>query len=254
MTEIRLEKLTKELGGNEVIAGIDLTFSGGNVIVLLGANGAGKTTLLHILGGLYQPTSGQVLLDKEPLERTNLGQRQRIHYLPDIPTLHPSQTPLDYIVFALECYGCTTEVDDQRVLDLMEEFDMLAVADNPCRALSRGQRYKATLIAMLAVDPDVWILDEPFTSGMDPLGLTAMRSYLMDAGKRGKLVVYSTQLVEIAQQTSDLVCVLSSNQVAAFGTADSLQESADNSPALNILLQQLRGDADMLAFTEEESD
>lgn len=249
MVQVRFERLTKELGGNNVIDAIDLTLDSGNVIALLGANGAGKTTLLHLLGGLYQPTDGQVLLDGEALRRSDLAQRRRLHFLPDIPTLAPSQTPLDYIVFALEAYGQSGPENDERVLDLLSEFDLLAVSDSPSRTLSRGQKYKASLIAMLAVDPDVWILDEPFTSGMDPLGLTAMRSHLLKARNRDRLVVYSTQLVEIAQQTSDLVCVLSGNKIAAFGSAATLEESAENSDGLNQLLQQLRGDAEMEAFS-----
>lgn len=242
MPQIELKKLSKQLGGTLVLDEIDLTLDGGNIIAILGANGAGKTTLLHLLGTLYQPTSGEILLDGELLERRNLDQRRRLHFLPDIPSMTPMQTPLDYIVFALEAYGLGDAETDRRVVELMGEFDLLAVADSPSRSLSRGQRYKATLIAMLVVDPEIWILDEPFTSGMDPLGLTSMRSHLTQAKRRGRLILYSTQLVEIAQQTSDLVCVLSESKIAAFGSAETLQESADNSPGLNELLQQLRGD------------
>ena len=244
MPVLELQQLTKRLGGFDVLSQIDLVLRGGNIIALLGANGAGKTTLLHLLGTLYQPDSGTILMDGEALSRRRMDQRRRLHYLPDIPTMSPGQTPLDYIVFALETYGLTSEESDHRVLELLQEFDLLACVDQPARSLSRGQRYKATLVAMLAIDPDFWILDEPFTSGMDPLGLSSMRSQMLAARDRGRLIVYSTQLVELAQQTSDLVCVLSSNRIAAFGSAHSLEESADNSPRLNELLQQLRGDSE----------
>ena len=243
MNEFELRRLTKNLGGKDVLDNLELRLPAGNVIALLGANGAGKTTLLHLLAGLYQPTSGDILLDGKPLSREDMVQRRRIHYLPDIPTLGPSQTPLDYVVFALEAYGIQDDASDEHLIELFREFDLLHVADSPCRALSRGQKYKATLIALLAIDPDCWILDEPFTSGMDPLGLTAMRSHIIKARDRGRLVIYSTQLVEIAQQASDLVCVLAANKVAAFGSPDTLQESAEHSPQLNELLVQLRGDA-----------
>lgn len=240
--QIEIRGLTKQLGGVDILEDLNLTLESGQIVALLGANGAGKTTLLHLLGGLYQATSGEILIDGEPLKRERMDQRRRLHYLPDIPSLAPSQSPIEYIVFALEAYGKTGAVDDERVLELLSEFDMLPIADIAVRSLSRGQRYKATLIAMLAVDPELWIMDEPFTSGMDPIGLTAMRRHLFAARQRGRLIIYSTQLVEIAQQTSDAVCVLSASHIAAYGSVDSLAASAEHSPQLNDLLLQLKGD------------
>lgn len=237
--QIELQRVSKQLGGSLVLDQIDLTLEGGQIVVVLGANGAGKTTLLHLLGTLYQPTSGELLLDGEPLQRERLDQRSRMHYLPDLPSMSPSQTALDYLVYALEAYGLSGEASDQRVVELLTKYDLLPVADSPSRSLSRGQRYKVALVALIAIDPEIWILDEPFTSGMDPLGLTAMRGHLFEAKSRGRLIIYSTQLVEIAQQTSDRVCVLADSQIAAFGSADELRVSADHSPELNALLTQL---------------
>jgi ABC-type multidrug transport system ATPase subunit len=90
------------------------------------------------------------------------------------------------------------------------------------------------------VDPDIWIMDEPFTSGMDPLGLTEMRIQIRKASERGRIVVYSTQLVEVAKQTSDLVCILSGSKVAGFGPIDALEGSAEHTPGLRELLRQLQ--------------
>lgn len=243
---IDLQKVSKQLGAVTVLDELEVQFSDSQIYAVLGANGAGKTTLLHLLGGLYQPTSGRILLDEEPMDRRRMDQRLRLHYLPDIPTLNPGQTPVDYIVYAVEAYGQSGPESDRKIVELLDEFDLLPVADCPSRSLSRGQRYKTTLVAMLAVDPELWIMDEPFTSGMDPLGLNALRAHMYAARDRGRIIVYSTQLVELAQQTSDQVCVLSGSKVAAFGTANSLQRSAEHSPQLNALLEQLRGD-------EEES-
>lgn len=237
---IELQHLSKELGGTRVLDDLNVVFEAGQIVALLGANGAGKTTLLNLMAGLYQPTDGVVLMDGSPLVRNDLEQRKRLHLLPDIPLMFPGQTPLEYIAFAIEAYDCGGRDYDELVVDLLEEFDLLSVADCPSRTLSRGQKYKATLVAMLAVKPDFWIMDEPFTSGMDPLGLTAMRRHLQTAREGGCLVVYSTQLVEVAAQMSDKVCVLADNRIAAFDSSHALQESADHSPQLNALLQQLK--------------
>lgn len=238
--QIELQHLAKDLGGSRVLDDLNVVFEAGQIIALLGANGAGKTTLLNLMAGLYQPTEGVILIDGQPLERNNLEQRKRLHLLPDIPLMFPGQTPLEYIAFALEAYGCQGREYDELVVDLLEEFDLLSVADCPSRTLSRGQKYKATLVAMLAVNPEFWVMDEPFTSGMDPLGLTAMRGHLRRARDAGSLIIYSTQLVEVAAQMSDKVCVLADNRIAAFDSSHALEESADHAPQLNALLQQLR--------------
>jgi ABC-2 type transport system ATP-binding protein len=143
-------------------------------------------------------------------------------------------------VLALEAYGLTGDDADRRTIEYLHLFDLLALADCPSKTLSRGQRYKATLVALLVVDPDIWIMDEPFTSGMDPLGLTEMRIQIRKASERGRIVVYSTQLVEVAKQTSDLVCILSGSKVAGFGPIDALEGSAEHTPGLRELLRQLQ--------------
>ncbi|MFK7735780.1 MAG: ATP-binding cassette domain-containing protein [Pirellulaceae bacterium] len=237
---IELQGVTKNLGGNDVLDEIDLRLEGGKIVALLGANGAGKTTLLHLLGTLYQPSAGSIQLDGEPLDRSNLGLRRRLHYLPDIPAIGPMQTPLQYIVLALEAYGLTGDDADRRVVEYLHMFDLLALADSPSKSLSRGQRYKATLVALFAIDPEIWIMDEPFTSGMDPLGLTEMRIQIQKASERGRIVIYSTQLVEVAKQASDLVCILSGSKIAGFGPIDALENTADNTPGLRELLRQLQ--------------
>lgn len=95
-------------------------------------------------------------------------------------------------------------------------------------------------MALLAVDPDIWILDEPFTSGMDPLGLTLLRRHMEKARLRNRLIVYSTQLVEVAKQLSDTVCILADSKLAALGPIHSLEDNADSTPGLRELLGQLR--------------
>ena len=124
---IDLVNVTKRLGGVDILAALKMSMNGGNIVALLGANGAGKTTLLHVLAGLYQPDEGQILIDDEPMSRLRMDQRRRLHYLPDIPILNPGHTPLDYIVYALEAYGVEGDESDQKILDLLVEFDLLAV-------------------------------------------------------------------------------------------------------------------------------
>lgn len=100
---------------------------------------------------------------------------------------------------------------------------MTLVANTPLTRLSRGQQYKAALLSLLAVDPDLWLLDEPFAAGMDPWGVAVLREEIVNAARRGRVVIYTTQLPEIAEQLADRFLVLSKGRLAASGTLDQLR-------------------------------
>jgi ABC-2 type transport system ATP-binding protein len=237
--QIELQQVTKVLGGYKVLDEIDLTLASGQVVSILGANGAGKTTLIHLLAGLYLPTSGRVLLNEQVLTRRCTDLTRKLHFLTDFSPIPLNHSPIQYILSATEMYGVNNKKADERIVDLLAEFDLLTIADLPSRSLSRGQRYKATLVALLVIDPEIWILDEPFTSGMDPLGLNSLRRHVRVARDRGRLIVFSTQLVELARELADRVCVLADSKIAAFDVPSALQQSDKHSPGLNALLQQL---------------
>ena len=118
---------------------------------------------------------------------------------------------------------------------------MLPLAESPLATLSRGELYKAALVAVLAVDPEVWMFDEPFASGMDPHGLTAFRRLARDAAARGRTILYSTQILDVAERFADAVCVLHRGKVRAFGAIEALRQPAgDVEGTLESLFAELR--------------
>ena len=115
-------------------------------------------------------------------------------------------------------------------------LDLLPVALWKFRRLSRGQVYKAVLAAFLAADPEVWLVDEPFASGMDPRGLNCFKEYAREAAARGHTIIFTTQIVEVAERFAQRVCVLDRGQIKACAEAASLRESS----ALTALVTHLR--------------
>ena len=106
---------------------------------------------------------------------------------------------------------------------------------------SRPRRYKAGLVAMLAVDREVWLLDEPFASGMDPHGIDAFETICTPAAGRGRTIIYSTQLLDVAERFSDRVCVINKGEIHAFDTLERLREKAqDKDNVLEEMFRQLR--------------
>jgi ABC-type multidrug transport system ATPase subunit len=121
-------------------------------------------------------------------------------------------------------------------MGLLKQLDLLEVARWKFRQLSRGQSYKAVLAGFIAADPEVWFVDEPFASGMDPRGLNCFKEYAREAVTRGHTIIFTTQIIEVAEQVAGRVCLLERGQIKASGKSAQLGEI----PAFQGLLSQAR--------------
>ncbi len=241
---IELRGVRKDYGSMRALDHAKLEISPGQIVALLGQNGAGKSTLLRCLAGVIAPTGGEIYFDDEPFRRDRLDQRRRFMFLPDFPFLFPEKTVLRNLSIMLRLYEADGAGVEERVLALLREFDLLALAQMPVAALSRGQGYKTALVGLLAVDPEVWLLDEPFASGMDPHGINAFKTHARAAITRGRTVIYSTQILEVAERFCDRACVIQEGEVRAFETIAQLREqAADKANVLQSLIESLREDA-----------
>ena len=213
----------------------------GQIVSLLGPNGAGKTTLLRCLTGIAVPDKGSVCMDDQEFHRDQLELRRRMHFLPDFPFHFWEQSVLRNIAIVLHSYGSDGPGVEERVLELLQDFDLLPLALRPVNSLSRGQAYKTALVALLAVDPELWLLDEPFASGMDPQGIDAFKRHARAAANRGRTIIYSTQLLDVAERFSDRVCVINKGELHAFDTLANLRIAAlDKDNVLEEMFRRLR--------------
>ncbi|MCA9166028.1 MAG: ABC transporter ATP-binding protein [Planctomycetales bacterium] len=227
--QVKIDQLTKAYGmpmfGQTIaLDNVFLEFPGAELVAIVGANGAGKTTLLESLVGIVASTSGAVFLDGERFSRSRIDLRRRIAYLPDVPLFFANTTVLKHISLYVACYEADRVGLDAEIVNWLQEFALLPKIDHQVRTLSRGERYKAALIALLAVNAELWLIDEPFASGMDPEGLLAFRKAARMAVERGVTVIYSTQILEVAERFSDRVCILQSGRVRTFDSIERLRD------------------------------
>ncbi|MEN9678860.1 MAG: hypothetical protein RIS76_4756 [Verrucomicrobiota bacterium] len=226
MVKVELRTVTKRYGSATALDQVSLVFEPGQTVAILGSNGAGKTTLLRILAGISGPDRGGVWMDGVPFDRNDVAARQRLAFLPDFPALFPQETLLRNLAICLRLHGADGPGVEQRVLDLLEELDLLSHAEMPAHTLSRGQSYKTALVGLVVAAPELWLLDEPLASGMDPQGLTVLRREVRAAVARGTTVLYTTQLVEMAENFADRVLVIADGRVRAFDTLAGLRQAA----------------------------
>ena len=205
---IKLEKLGKRYGGQRVLDAVDLELGPQEIVAVIGLNGAGKTTLLRCLAGIIAPTAGKILIDDALFTRGDLAQRKRELFLPDFPVFVPGHSVLEHLAMILRRYGRETEVDGAQVAATLADFDLLPLAGTPLATLSRGQAYKAALAGLVLARPELWLLDEPFASGMDPQGLAAFKTRARAAAEAGATILYTTQILEIAERFSTQLVVI----------------------------------------------
>ncbi len=237
---ISVQRLSKSYAGVPALRDVTLDIEPGQAVALLGANGAGKTTLLRCLAGVAGPDAGEILYDGEPFRRDRLDQRRRFAFLPDSSAPFSNLTVLQYMGMALRLYEAVRPGVEDRVVELLREFDILALAEARLGSLSRGQAYKAVLAAVLAVDPEVWLLDEPFASGMDPRGLSAFGAHARAAVKRGRTILFSTQLLQVAERTADRLCIIHKGEIVVFDTVEQVRRrAAGSADPLERVFQQL---------------
>lgn len=239
--KIELRGVLKSYRSLRALDHVSLTFEPGQIVSLLGPNGAGKTTLIRCLVGIAAPDRGDVWLDGQEFRRDRLDLRRRMYLLPDFPFLFWEHSILRNIAIALRLYEADGDGSESRVLELLREFDLLPLALRPVHSLSRGQAYKTGMVAMLAADREVWLLDEPFASGMDPQGIDAFKRYARAAAKRGRTIIYSTQILDVAERFSDRVCLIHKGAIRAFDTLARLRENVlDKDNVLQEMFRQLR--------------
>lgn len=199
-------------GRRPVLRGVDLRLAAGKVTVLLGTNGAGKSTLLRVLLGVLRPAAGAVrVLGLDPL-RAHRAVLSRVGYVPDAPDVYPWMTPRRLFAFLRPHYP---RWDSDRCGDLAARLQV--PLDTTFGALSRGQGMKAMLVAALAPDPELLLLDEPF-AGLDPLVREEVLQGLVGELRDGeRTVLCATHELEIAARIADRVAVLHDGRIAAHG-------------------------------------
>jgi ABC-type multidrug transport system ATPase subunit len=235
---ILIEKVSKKFGRLWALEEVSLELEAGQVVGVLGANGAGKTTFLNCLAGIVMPSQGRIYYDREVFHRGKLGLRRRLMFLPDFPMAFAQMNVLQHIAMCIRLYD-RAEPDADNVARTLDQLNILALAGMPLGTMSRGQLYKACLAGLLLIDPELWILDEPMASGMDPMGIAYFKQQARLAAARGRTIVYTTQILEIAERFSDRICVLDHGGLRLTGKAGELW-GGDGKRSLEDVLVNLR--------------
>ena len=219
MTTLEIRDLRKRFGDTQALDGMSFTVGDGELYGFVGSNGAGKSTTMRIALGVLEADSGEVLLNGVPL---NDGSRRHIGYMPEERGLYGKEKILDQLVFLAKLHGVDGAAAKQRGTELLEELGLGERANDKLDDLSLGNQQRVQLAASLIHDPDILILDEPF-SGLDPVAVDVMSTMLTDRARSGVPVVFSSHQLDLVQRLCDRVGIVSRGRMVAEGTVDELR-------------------------------
>ncbi len=209
---LELKNIEKSFGTKKVLTGVSFRAESGKAFGLLGRNGAGKTTSIRILMDVFPADAGEVLIDGRPIDYNKI----QIGYLPEERGLYPKKIIIDQLTYFAELKGMNHREAVKAVDYWLERLGMTEYRNKRLDTLSKGNQQKIQLVTALAHDPDIVILDEPF-SGLDPVNAMLLKDVVKEQISKGKIVLFSSHQMSYIEEFCDSIAILNAGKVALHG-------------------------------------
>ena len=209
---LELRNIEKSFGDKQVLTGVSFKAEGGKAFGLLGRNGAGKTTSIRILMNVFPANGGEVLMDGKPIDYNKVG----FGYLPEERGLYPKKIIIDQLIYFAELKGMSRRKAIEAIDYWLERLGMMEYRNKRLDTLSKGNQQKIQLVTALAHDPEIVILDEPF-SGLDPVNAMLLKDVVKEQIAKGKIVLFSSHQMSYIEEFCDSIAILNNGRVALHG-------------------------------------
>ncbi len=239
---LELRGICKSFGEKTVLRDVTFVAEGGRAFGLLGRNGAGKTTSIRILMNVFPADAGQVLVDGAPIDYSKVG----IGYLPEERGLYPRKPVLDQLCYFAMLKGMEKKAAIASIDYWLSRLGMTEYRQKRLDTLSKGNQQKIQLITALAHDPDIVILDEPF-SGLDPVNAMLLKDVVKEQIEKGKIVLFSSHQMNYIEEFCDSIAILHEGRVALGGDLKAIKRSY---PRDRLLVRSEMGEAIEKAYGE----
>ena len=220
-TTIRLERVTKRFGDFTAVGDLSLSVRSGRIFGLLGPNGAGKTTTIRMIVGITAPDTGTIELFGQPVSAES---QNRIGYLPEERGLYKRMKVGDQLKFFAELKNFAGREADAAVDRWLEKVKLSEWKRKKSSELSKGMQQKIQFIAAVLHDPDLLILDEPF-SGLDPVNVELLENLVLELKDAGKTIIFSTHQMEVAERICDDICLINRSRKVLDGSLREVKSS-----------------------------
>jgi ABC-2 type transport system ATP-binding protein len=213
---IEIKNVTKKYGDKVAIKDITFNVEDGDIFAFIGHNGAGKTTLIKSIVGIHDFNEGDILINGKSIKTNPLECKKEIAYVQDNPELYDNMKAIDFINFICDMYDIDESTRKENIEKYSKLFEMENKLGDPINSYSHGMKQKCALIAALAHDPKVLIMDEPFV-GLDPKAVFDMKEIMNEMVKEGKTIFFSTHILDVAEKLCSRVAIINKGKLEKVG-------------------------------------
>ena len=205
---IEIKNVSKTYNGKKkVLKNISFKIEGGEIFAFIGHNGAGKTTMIKCIMGILDFEEGDILVDNKSIKEEPLECKRIMAYVADNPDLYENMKAIDFINFICDMYEVSEDIRRENTLKYAKMFEIEDKLNDDISSFSHGMKQKIALIAALAHNTKVLIMDEPFV-GLDPKAVYDMKEIMRDMAKDGKTIFFSTHILDVAEKLCDRVAII----------------------------------------------
>jgi ABC-2 type transport system ATP-binding protein len=244
MLEIR--SLTKRYNGIPAVENVSFRIAPGEILGYVGPNGAGKSTTVKVIVGLLEPSEGQVLFHGNNVIEDLAAFQTRIGYVPEEPNLYPHLSGYEYLQLVGRLRGIKRAILEPKIEEFLRVFSLWEDRFTPLSSYSKGMRQKVLLSSALMHDPELLILDEPM-SGLDVTTALVLRELMQGLADKGRMILYSSHVLEVVEKVCSRVVILSKGKVAAHDSIEHLRELM-HQPSLEGIFAELTQERDHQAI------
>ena len=214
---IEIKNVSKTYNGKKkVLNNVSFKIEGGEIFAFIGHNGAGKTTMIKCIMGILDFEEGDILVDNKSIKEEPLECKRIMAYVADNPDLYENMKAIDFINFICDMYEVSEDIRRENTLKYAKMFEIEDKLNDDISSFSHGMKQKIALIAALAHNPKVLIMDEPFV-GLDPKAVYDMKEIMRDMDKDGKTIFFSTHILDVAEKLCDRVAIIKDGTIVKVG-------------------------------------
>ena len=239
---LTVSNLRKDFSSIRAVDDVSFEVQRGQIFGLIGRNGAGKTTTIRCILNIYEPDSGEIRFDGETFSDKT---RNSVGYLPEERGLYKKSKLLDTILYFAQLRGMDAAKAKTEAVHWLKRFELVPWADKNVEELSRGNQQKVQFITSVIHDPQLVVLDEPF-SGLDPVNQILFKDIFLELQQRNKAIIYSTHQMDQAEKLSDEICLIHHGRVVLSGSVRDVKKRYGT----NSIVLEYEGDGEFLRSLE----